>query len=111
MSYYELDAGHKLLLLQGISLIEDGLEFLEWMSDTPNENAFDMLAILRDRFEVFRDFALADGECDSFLIGKIKKSVGNVQYGLDSKERVKKELDNLWVLANKEYRDSKQTEK
>ena len=72
MSRYNLDTANKLMLLQGISLIENGLQFLEWMTDVANENSHDALKILRDRFQFFKDFTLEDGECDCFVIDRVK---------------------------------------
>ncbi len=103
MSYTKLDTANKLMLLQGISLIEDGIRFLQW-ADTPNENSFDMLGVLRNRFETFKEFALDNGECDKIFIDKAQVSLNNVRYGQELNEKIKSELQTLKVNAWNEYK-------
>ena len=43
-------------MLQGINLIQDGLQFLEWMNDYKDINTIDALSILRDELrKIVRD--------------------------------------------------------
>ena len=102
MSRNSLDTGNKLMLLQGISLIENGMQFLEWMSDNANENSRDALSILRNRFQYFKECTLDDGTCDYLFIDRANKNLNNVQYGYILNEKLKKELKQLRMVVNDE---------
>jgi len=91
----QLETANKLMLLQGISLIENGLNFIEFMDETPNENAFDALTILRDRFEYFRECALNEGECDLFLVKRMHELNDNVINDNEIKANITRQLGNL----------------
>lgn len=95
MNRYNLDVATRLMLTQGISLIEDGMQFLEWMNGVPNENTRDALNILRDRFEYFKECALEDGKCDTFIIDRATLKVDEVQFAFKLREKVKEELEGL----------------
>lgn len=86
---------NQLMLLQGISLIENGLTFLEFMNDIPNENTFDAMTILKDRFQYFRECALNEGECDLFLVRRMHEINGNV---INDHERTKDIAERLNTL-------------
>lgn len=111
MSMYDLNTANKLMLLQGISLIEDGLRFLEWMSGYASENSFDTLTILRNRFEVFRECALGDGKNDYLFIDRANESLNNVEHCYKQKQKITTELENLRLLVVKEINEEEITEK
>lgn len=91
-----LDTADRLMLLQGIRLIEDGLHFLEWMKDVPNENSYDGLNILKDRFEFFKECALQENNCNMLILDKAKQEIKNIDTALiKEKDNIGKLLDNL----------------
>ncbi len=75
---FDLSNAQKLMLVQGISLIEDGLQFLNWVNMMPNEVSFDLLTILRDRFEAFKDYALEEKSVGHLFIDRAKTATKNV---------------------------------
>ncbi|QTD37048.1 hypothetical protein JL193_13095 [Polaribacter batillariae] len=95
MSKDNLDTENKLMLLQGITLIQNGLQFLEWMLDFENENSFDALTILRNRFQFFRECALAGKKCGLIFIDRANDSLENVEHSFRLNEKVKNELKEL----------------
>ena len=86
---------NQLMLLQGISLIENGLTFLEYMNDMPNENAWDAMTILRDRFKFFKECALNEGECDLFLVRRMHELYDNVINDYERTEDIAERLNAL----------------
>ncbi len=113
MGNYKLEVTQRLMLVQGISLIEDGLTFLEWCGLMPNECSFDTLNILRDRFECFKDFALDETECNYLFVDKSKRGLENVKgfYEGNKKEdllaQLKKYRAEVVDLANKREAEDK----
>ncbi len=100
MENYNLDVAQRLMLAQGISLIEDGLQFLEWTGLMPNECAFDALTILRDRVQYFKDCAFdEDIECNHLFVDKAKSAMNNVE-GLEEDKGKSKILEQI-----KQYRE------
>ena len=81
------------MLLQGISLIHDGLQFINW-TDMPNELSHDFLIILRNRFQLFQE-AVLDGSADHLMIDKLKDRMENVKYGYDLNREIQKQLQEL----------------
>lgn len=52
---YEMTTANKLLMMQGIDLIQNGIDCMDWMDDfLPNENTIDGLLILKNRFHFLR---------------------------------------------------------
>ncbi len=88
-----LDQAQKLMLLQGISLIQDGLQFINWAA-MPNELSHDFLLILRDRFQLFRE-AVLDGSTDHLMVDKLKDRMENVTYGYKHHLEIQKQLQEL----------------
>ncbi len=112
MSRHKLDTANKLLLLQGISQIESGLEMLEWIDDIVNENSRDYLSILRDRFSFYKESALYDGKCDYFLVDKANNNLENVQGGYDFNNKIKSELKELRkIVVNEKNHFEKEDKK
>ncbi len=113
MENYKLELTQNLMLVQGISLIEDGLTFLEWCGLMPNECSFDTLSILRDRFECFKSFALDETECNYLFVDRVKNSLENVKgfYEDEKKkdllEQLKKYRAEVVDLANKRKAEDK----
>lgn len=104
MSYkkYNSDIATKLMLVQGISLIEDGMQFLEWAGKLPNENSWDALSILRDRFTFFKDCVFEENNCDNLIIDRISNKTDYVQYCYELQSKIKNELQELKIQAIKE---------
>jgi len=94
-SDYRLDTGNRLLLLQAINSIDHGLACLEWIDELPNENTWDALTILKDRFKYFKECAFDEGECDYLIIDGMKKMSNNIEQEYKSTEKIHAELDNL----------------
>ena len=92
-----LDKAQKLMLLQGIGLIHDGLQFINW-SEIPNEQAYDAFTILMDRFHYFQDCIL-DGSTDHLMIDKIRDRIGDVKYGYELNQEIQKQLEELRDIA------------
>lgn len=88
-----IDQAQKLMLLQGISLIQDGLQFINWAA-MPNELSHDFLLILRDRFQLFRE-AVLDGSTDHLMIDKLKDRMENITYGYEHNLEIQKQLQEL----------------
>lgn len=101
----DFNTATKLLLLQGISLIENGLQFLEHVDRYPNENSYDMLNILRDRFDSFKMFAMDENECDFLIINRVKETLRNVQYGYKLNQKIQNELEELRSVIWKEKQE------
>lgn len=95
MSRRDLETVNKLMLLQGISLIQDGLQFLEHMTDYVNETSFDALTILKDRFQYFKESVLSDDNCDTMFIDRARNNLENVDYGYKLNKKIKDELTTL----------------
>ena len=104
-----LDLGQKLMLLQGISLIQDGLQFIEWVEDMPNELAHDVLSILRERFQLLQECVL-DGSADHLLIDRIKTRMENIQYGHELNQKIQEQLQQLRsVVITKQHHTKEST--
>lgn len=88
-----IDVAQRLMLLQGVSLIQDGLQFINW-ADMPNELSHDFLSILRDRFQLFRE-AVLDGSTDHLMIDKLKDRMGHISYGYEHHQEIQKQLQEL----------------
>lgn len=99
----EMSTPNKLLMLQGINLIQDGIQFLEWMDDYKDINTIDALTILKDRFIYFKETALEDGRHDHLVIDRMKGLSENVRYGYDTKIEIDKRLNELRKLVRNEY--------
>lgn len=83
----------RLLLLQGIDSIENGLQYIEWLNGMlPDALTEDALKILRDRFQYFKDCALSDGRCDYLIIDKMNDHNDNIQHNFELRKKVKKQL-------------------
>ena len=100
-----LDNAQKLMLLQGISLIQDGLQFIEWAEDMPNELSYDLFEIVRERFQLFQECVLK-GEHDNLIIDRVKTHMENVKHGYELNQQIQKQLKEL-----REYAASKQHQK
>ncbi len=94
----KMNVANRLLLVQGISLIENGLQFFEWLDDYPNGATYDALTILRDRVAFFKECLFDDVNCDTLFIGRIGKTLENLQYGYKTKQ----EIDELLTKLRKE---------
>ncbi|MCM4170067.1 hypothetical protein DHD32_01135 [Arenibacter sp. TNZ] len=100
---HEMSTANKLLMIQGISLMQDGMQFLEWMDDYKDTNTIDALTILRDRFAYFRECAFTDGAHDHLVIDKMKGLSKNIQLGYTTKADIDKRLNELRVIVRDEY--------
>jgi cell shape-determining protein MreC len=88
------DTVQKLMLLQGISLIHDGLQFIEWAENMPNELSYDLFEILRERFRLFQECVLK-GEHDHLIIDRVKKHLENVKHAQELNEQIQQQLKQL----------------
>ena len=104
-----LDTGNQLLLLQGLSLIEDGLQFIDHSWELPNEYAEDAKLVLRKRFTLFKDCVLC-GEHDSFIIDNIQERLKNVTLGGKKHKAIDDKLSELRLIALKEHYEQKAME-
>lgn len=100
---HEMSTVNKLLMLQGVSLIQDGLQFLEWMDDYKDTNTVDALSILRDRFQYFKESALEDGSHDHLIIDRMRGLSENIQSGYKSRADIDERLSELRRTARLEY--------
>ena len=103
---HEMSTADKLLMLQGINLMQDGIQFLDWMSDYKDMNTVDALSILKDRFEYFKESALEDGSHDHLIIDRMKGLSKNIQYGYKSRAIIDERLNELRKLVRDEYNAS-----
>ena len=104
-----IDNAQKLMLLQGISLIHDGLQFIEWAEDMPNELSYDFLMILRDRFQMFRESVL-DGSMDNLIIDRIKDRMEDVRHSYELNREIQNQLEQLRNSAMfKRYQEEQNT--
>jgi len=97
----ELETGNKLLLLHGISQIENGLQMIEWMDDHSNQNSLDALSILRNRFTWYKAESLADGKRDYLAVDITQEALDNVQHGAEIKIEITKRLKALRIEVRK----------
>jgi len=74
----DLQLANKLLLVQGISLIQDGLSLIEWMEAEVDASTFEALKTLRNSFENFSKRALANQQSDHFFIDRMTAAKENV---------------------------------
>ena len=102
----EMSIANKLLMLQGINLIQDGLQFLEWMNDYKDINTIDALSILRDRFVFFKETALDDGSHDHLMVDRMKGLSKNVQFGHKVRIDIDERLNELRKIVRDEYNAS-----
>ncbi len=109
MNQKELSTVNKLMLLQGISLIENGLQFLDWLNKYPNENYLDSLSILRDRFQFFKYSALEDENLDSLFIDRSKTTIENVNNGYELRKEIENQLKKLREVSFNENEERKKT--
>ncbi|MCB0374919.1 MAG: hypothetical protein KDD04_03275 [Sinomicrobium sp.] len=93
-----LDTTQKLMLLQGITLIHDGLQFIEWAEKMPNELAYDFFMILTDRFQMFRESVL-DGSMDNLIIDRIKNRTEDLKHGYALNRKIQEQLNELREIA------------
>lgn len=108
-----LDLGQKLMLLQGVNLIQDGMQFFNWI-DMPSETAFDALNILRDRFQLFQETVTMDAQYDHLVIDRMRDQAENIKYGNELNRKIKAELEELRklvVIKQHESRAEKEREK
>lgn len=101
-----LDKAQKLMLLQGISLIHDGIKFIEWAEKMPNELSYDFFMILTDRFQMFRESVL-DGSMDNLIIDRIKNRMEDVKHGYELNQQVQEQLKELRKYVMSKERKSK----
>lgn len=102
----EMSTANKLLMLQGISLIQDGIQFLNWMNEYKDTNTVDALTILRDRFIYFKECALEDGRHDHLVIDKMKDHSQNIQFGYEAKKDLDARLKQLRGIVRDEFNAS-----
>jgi len=82
-----MNKAQKLMLLQGVSLIHDGIQFIEWAEKMPNEQSYDFFMILTDRFQMFRESVL-DGSTDYLLIDRINNRIEDVKHGYELNQQI-----------------------
>jgi len=100
-----LDLGQKLMLVQGISLIQDGLQFINW-TEMPNEASYDVLNILRERFQLFRECVL-EGDEDHLVIDKMRDHSENTRYSDEISRGIYDQLVEPRKLAIAKQRQDK----
>lgn len=89
-----LDAIEKLMLVQGISLINDGLDFIGWVEGFPNDLSYELYDLLFERFKAFQQCVL-DGATDHLVIDRASKHLENVIYCRDFSKKVHKQMMEL----------------
>ncbi len=100
----ELNNSNRLMLIQGIELIQNGLQFIEWTDGVLSPNAYDGLTILRNRFDFFKDYVFEETDVNHLAIDRAKESVSNVWFGLEGKKNIHKLLKELRELNVSEFR-------
>lgn len=104
-----LDKAQKLMLLQGIGLIHDGIQFIEWAEKMPNELSYDFFMVLKDRFDMFRECVL-DGSADHLLIDRVKDGLEDVKHNYELNRQLQEQLKKLReIVMIEQYQ--KKTEK
>lgn len=106
----QLSTVENLMLTQGISLIQNGLQFIEWAEETPNENSYDSLNILKDRFDLFKDDVLSESQCDHFMIDRAIDTVKNVRSGFMHTNKIQENLRELRAKVLIELRQEREKE-
>ncbi|GGW37285.1 hypothetical protein [Arenibacter certesii] len=91
----EMNNANKLLMIQGVHLIQNGIEFLDWMPDHKDANTYDALSILKDRFQHFMECAFKDGIHDHLIIDRMTGMSGNIQNGYEVRNEINKRLEGL----------------
>ncbi len=99
----KLDTPNKLLLIQGIDLIDNGLQMIEWVSGVLSPNAYDSLTILRDRAFYFKDCVFDEIDGSHLIIDRAKKHVESTARGLQEKKTILKLLEELRKLNVTEF--------
>ncbi len=106
-SIKDLNTPNKLLLLQGISLIQDGLTYFEWFEGMLSANACDSLTILRDRFAFFKECLFEEVETSYLMIDKANKLVSDITSGFKDKNNILTLLAELRKLNVDEHNEAK----
>ncbi len=105
----QLATGNQLLILQGITLIENGLQFIDHALELPNTHAEDARAVLQKRFTLFKDCVLL-GDQDGFIVDRMEEHLQNMTYGNTNRSTVSQELQELRGAALAEYYREKELE-
>lgn len=103
----KLDTSNKLLLLQGISLIEDGMQFLEWQECYLNSCSYDAFSVLRNRFEYFKECTFEDTKSGHLVIDRVRTKMNNLGYGYELVNKIKDELNDLRRITVEEQNKEK----
>ncbi len=101
----ELNNSNRLMLIQGIELIQNGLQFIEWTDGVLSPNAYDGLTILRNRFDFFKDYVFEGTNINHLAIDRASESIKNVWFGLDGKKNIDKLLKELRTLNVCKFRE------
>ncbi len=104
-----LDNANKLMLIQGIDLIQNGLQFIEWSEGVLSSNAYDSLTILRNIFDFFKEHIFETKNINHLAIDRASESIGNVCYG--NTTEIQKALKGLRELNVKQQREEYEHEK
>ncbi len=100
----ELNNSNRLMLIQGIELIQNGLQFIEWTDGVLSPNAYDGLTILRNRFDFFKDYVFEETDVNHLVIDRAKENIKNVWFGFEGKKNIHKLLKELRELNVSEFR-------
>ncbi len=102
----ELDTPNQLLLLQGIDLINSGLEMIEWVDGVLTPNTYDSLTILRDRFRYFKECVFDDTNSSSFMVNRASEQLEHIAFGYRERETIQKLLEELRALNVKGFKEA-----
>lgn len=107
MNERNLDTAQKLMLIQGIDLINDGLQFIAWAEGFPNELAFDLYDLLIECAIWFQACVL-NGEHDNLIIDRAKKHMKNIKHCQELNEKIQKQLQELREQVAVERQNNKE---
>ena len=89
-----LNTAQKLMLVQGIGLINDGLQFVEWAQGFPNSLSFELYDLLIEITASFQACIL-NGEHDNLIVNRAKKHLQNVKNCQELNEKIQTQLKEL----------------
>lgn len=93
-----LDVTERVLILQGLSLIEDGINLIEWMDSKVNENSTDAFTLLKDRFNNLQECVFSGKHFATLAKDNLSNKIDGLPIIEEDKSQIKKQILNLKFL-------------
>ena len=103
-----LDNAQRLMLVQGVRLIQNGIQFIKW-TDLPDEISFEALELLKYRFAYFKDCVLYDGKYYQLIIDRMQQDNRNIKFNLELEKQLHQQLEELQEIVSKEIKTEVKT--